>query len=164
MTKKCCMCERHIEREDAPVLSMGAAGNPRLLCEECEALLDTATLGRDYGEISNAIGKISEIMSNGNPDGVTFSIVSQLMSSASDRAKAIKEGNYDFALDEQPVDDGGLEEIPEELLESEEDKAKDKADEEKMEKFNKFYNYVLVGACIAFVGFLVWKIVDAFFL
>ena len=119
--KKCCMCDRNIEREDGPVLSMGAAGNPRLLCDACEELLDTATMGKDYEQISASICKISDIMSNGNPDGVTYSIVSELMASASERAKAIKEGSYDFALDEQPSDDGGLEDIPEDMLESEED-------------------------------------------
>lgn len=163
MTKKCCMCDRIIEREDAPVLAMGAAGTPRLLCEECENLLDTATLGKDYEEIRSSINKVSDIMSNGNPDGVTFSIISQLMVDASDRAKAIKDGSYDFALDEQ-MSEEGFDEIPEELLESQEDIEKDKADEEKMKKFDKFYNYVLIGACIAFVVFLVWKIITTFFL
>ena len=162
--KQCCMCDKNIEREDAPVLSMGAAGNPRWLCEECEALLDTATLSRDYVEISGAIEKVSEIMSGGNPDGVTFTVVGQLMYSASQRAKAIKEGSYDFSLDDEPKDEGGIDEIPEELLESEEDKEKDKIEEEKMKKFDKFYNYFLIAACIAFGAFLIWKIVDTFFL
>ena len=39
-----------------------------------------------------------------------------------------------------------------------------KADEEKMKKFDKVYNVFLIGACIAFAGFLIWKIVDTFFL
>lgn len=158
------MCNRNIDREDAPVLAMGGAGIPRYLCEDCEALLDTATLSRDYGEAGAAIGKISKLMAEGDPDRVTYSIVSGLLLKASDRAVAIKEGTYDFALDEQPVEDGGLEDIPEELQESEEDKEKDRIDEEKAKKFDKFYNGLLIGACIAFVGFLIWKIVDTFFL
>lgn len=163
MMKKCCMCDRIIEREDAPVLAMGAAGNPRLLCDECEKLLDTATLGEDYDEIKNAISKISDIMSNGNPDGVTYAIISELVVNSSNRAKSIKDGSYDFALDEETVEEG-FDEIPEELLESEEDIEKDKADEALMKKFDKFYNIALIVAGVAFVGFLAWKIISTFFL
>ena len=164
MTKKCCMCDKHIEREDASVLAMGAAGNPRWLCDECEKLLDAATLSHDYDEISSAMEQVSEIMSNGNPDGVTFSVVGEIMLSASERAKVIKEGSYDFALDDEPKDDGGLDEIPEELKESEEDMEKDRIDEEKMKKFDKIYNVILAVACVAFGAFLIWQIVDRFFL
>ena len=161
---KCCICGKNIEREDAAVLSMGAAGVPRLLCDECEGLLDTATIGKEYDEIKAAIEKIGVYMAEGDPDGVTYTVVSELLIDASQRARAIKDGSYDFTLDEQPKDDGGLEDIPEDMLESEEDKELDKADDEKMKKFDQFYNYALIGACIAFACFLVWKIVDTFFL
>ena len=160
---KCCMCDVNIEREDAPVLSMGAAGNPRLLCERCAGLLDTATLGTDFDTIKDAVEQIGTIMADHDPDGVTFNIVSDLMKSASERAKAIRDGSYDFSLDEQDTDQG-FDEIPEDLRESEEDIAKDKEDEEKLKQFDKFYNYVLIGAGIAAVAFVIWKIVDAFFL
>ena len=161
---KCCICGKNIEREDAAVLSMGAAGIPRLLCDECEGLLDTATLGRDYNEIKAAIEKIGTYMVERDPDGVTYSMVNEILLSSSERAKAIKDGSYDFALDEQPKDDGGLEDIPEDMRESEEDIALDKKDDEKMKKFDKIYNYILIGACIALACLIVWKIVDAFFL
>ena len=161
---KCCLCGKIIEREDAAVLSMGAAGNPRLLCDECEALLDTATLGKDYEDIKAAIEQIGAHMLERDPDGVTYSMVNEIMVSATERAKAIKDGSYDFSLDDQPKDDGGLDDIPEELLESDEDKELDKVDDEKMKKFDKVYNFVLIGACVAFAIFLVWKIVDSFFL
>ena len=161
---KCCLCGKIIEREDAAVLSMGAAGNPRLLCDECEALLDTATLGKDYEDIKAAIEQIGAHMLERDPDGVTYSMVNEIMVSATERAKAIKDGSYDFSLDDQPKDDGGLDDIPEELLESDEDKELDKVEDEKMKKFDKIYNFVLIGACVTFAIFLVWKIVDAFFL
>ena len=158
------MCDVNIEREDAPVLSMGAAGNPRFLCDRCAGLLDTATLGRDFDEIKGAVGEIGEIMANHDPDGVTFSIVSALMVDASERAKAIRDGSYDFSLDEQESGDGGLDEIPEDMLESEEDMEKDRADEEKLKKFDKIYNYILTGAIIGIALFIIWKIVETFFL
>ena len=75
----------------------------------------------------------------------------------------IKDGEYDFALDEAEEEEG-FDEIPEELLESEEDIALDKADEEKMKKFDKVYNYVLIGAIIALVGIVIYKLINAFFL
>ena len=156
---RCCMCERAIEREDAPVLSMGAIGNARLLCDDCAALLDTATLGENIDDITSAMDKIGRIMTEGDPDGVTFDTVNQLMREASERAKAIKDGSYDFALDE--ADDGALEDIPEDMLESEEDKEKDKIDEEKNKKFEKFYNGFLIGAIVACVIFVLWRILES---
>lgn len=158
------MCDVNIEREDAPVLSMGAAGNPRLLCDRCAGLLDTATLGQDFDTIKDAVEQIGNIMADNDPDGVTYSIVSSLMVDASERAKAIKSGTYDFALDSQDMDDGGLDEIPEDMLESEEDIEKDKQEEEKLKKFDEFYNYVLIGAGIAAALFVIWKIIDTFLL
>lgn len=161
---QCCVCNREITIEDPAVLAMGGAGIPRYLCEDCEALLDTATLSKDCDEAGAAIGKISKIMADGDPDPVTLAMISNLLLKASDRAVAIKEGSYDFALDEQTPAEDEIEDIPDELLESEEDKEKDRIDEEKQKKFDKFYNYVLIGACIGFVGFIIWKIIENFFL
>ena len=159
---KCCICKKNIEREDAPALTMGGAGNARLLCDECSALLDTATESRDYEEVKQAVKDLSDMMTENDPDGITFATVGKILIDATNRAKAIKEGSYDFSLDEK-VDDG-FDEIPEELLETEEDVEKDRADEEKNKKFDKVYNYVLIGAGIGFVIFIIWKILDMFVL
>lgn len=160
---KCCICDAHIEREDAPVLSMGGAGYARVLCDRCSGLLDTATLGQDFEEIKGAIAEIGDLMADHDPDNVTFNIVSGLMLEASERAKAIRDGSYDFSLDSEENEEG-FDEIPEELRESEEDIQKDKEDEEKLEKFNKFYNYVLIGAGIGAAAIIIWKIIDTFLL
>ena len=161
--EKCCICNKEIEREDPAVLAMGGAGIPRYLCDDCEALLDSATLSRDYDEAGAAIGKLSKMMADNDPDPVTYTMISGFLMNASDRAVAIKEGKYDFALDEKTVDEG-FEEIPDDLLESEEDKEKDRIDEEKMKKFDKIYNIILIGFCVIFVGFLIWKVIENFFL
>lgn len=155
---KCCICDRNIDREDASALFMGGAGNAHLLCDECESLLNTATLGRDVEEIKQAMGKLGRLMADGNPDDATFSLISRMMLDAADRAKAIKEGNYDFALDESAEE--GFDEIPEELRESEEDIELDRIDEEKNKKFDKFYNGVIIGASIVLGLFLAWKILE----
>ena len=157
---KCCLCGRNIEREDAPVLSMGSVGYARLLCDDCAALLDTATLGREVDEITAAMDKIGQTMANGDPDSVTYETVVEIMSSAGERAKAIKEGTYDFALDGE--DDDGLDEIPEDMLESDEDKEKDKIEEEKNKKFEKFYNGFLIGAIVVCVLFILWRVLEGF--
>ncbi len=167
--KKCCICSNIIEREDAPILAMGAVGNPKLLCDKCAELLDTATLGREYEKIEAAMDEIGRKMGDGNPDRTTFNIVSGLMAEAAGRAKAIKTGKYDFSVEDQQiesdeVDDEGFDEIPEELRETEEDIAKDKEDEEKMKKFDKVYNVLLIIAGAMTVGVVIWKIVEALFL
>jgi hypothetical protein len=156
---KCCICDREVNRDDAPVLFMGGAGNAHLLCEECEALLNSATLGRDVEEIKQAMGKIGHLMADGNPDTATFSLVSQMMADAANRAKAIKEGSYDFSLDEATAEEG-FDEIPEELRESEEDIELDRIEEENNKKFDKFYNGVIIAASIALGLFLVWKLLE----
>ena len=160
---KCCICERNIERDDAPVLSMGGAGYARVLCDRCAELLDTATLGQNYDEIKSSIAEIGEIMANHDPDHVTLTVVSGLVYNASKRAKAIQDGSYDFSLDAEGSDEG-FDEIPEELRESEEDIQKDKEEEEKLKKFDKIYNYILIGAGIAAGAILIWNIIKTFFL
>lgn len=162
MAKKCCMCNRNIEREDAPVLSMGAAGIPRLLCDNCAELLDTATLGQNYDEIKDAMSTISDIMSSNDPDGVTYTIVSELMVEASDRAKAIKDGTYDFYLDAEEADEGELEDIPEDMLESEEDKQKDAEDAEKLKRFDKVYNIIFIAVAVAAAALIIYRVLDSF--
>ena len=160
--ERCCICERAIEREDAPVLSMGGAGYARLLCDDCDRMLETATLGTDIKAIEQAMDRIGKIMADRDPDPVTLATVSTLMFEASERAKAIREGSYDFSLDR--AESEGMEEIPEELLETEEDKERDRIEEEKNKKFEKVYNFVLIGAIAVAVLFLIWKVVDMFFL
>lgn len=160
---KCCICNREVEREDATILAMGGSGKARVLCDECEEHLEIATKGRDFEQISEAIGEIGRKMGNGNPDEITYTIVSELILNASERAKQIKEGTYDFSVDDVAEEDE-LDEIPEELLESEEDKEKDRLDEEKMKKFDKIYNIILTIALIACAGVIIWKLVERFLL
>ena len=163
--KKCCICERIIENEDAPLLTMGAVGTPKLICDSCAELLDTATLGREYEAIEAAMDEIGKRMADGNPDRTTYGNVSVIMARAAGRAKLIKNGEYDFALDEQPTDDEDIpDEIPEELMETEEDRELDRKDEEKLKQFDKIYNWMLIGAGIALVGVIVWKVIERFFL
>ena len=58
MRKKiCAICAKEVERDELPILTIGA-GVPRLLCPECSELLDTATLGKDFDEIKDAMDTV----------------------------------------------------------------------------------------------------------
>ncbi len=159
----CCLCNNPIDKENAPILSMSGGGYPRYLCDGCAELLDRATMGKDPEDIAEALGEIGELMTKNDPDGVTYAAISELVVDAGVRGKLIKEGRYDFSKDEEEHDDG-LEDIPEELLESEEDKKKNEEEAAKQKQFDKFYNYFLIGTCIGVGLFIIWKLIDTFIL
>ena len=159
---QCCICNKKIERDDPAVLAMGGAGIPRYLCDDCEKLLDDATLSTDYDTAGAAIGKLSKLMADGDPDPVTYAIVNGILIKSSNRAVAIKEGTYDFALDDEPIVEEGYDEVPEDLQETEEDKEKDRIDEEKQKKFDKIYNILLIIGCSAFAVLCIWRLIEMF--
>ena len=98
------------------------------------------------------------MISEGNADDtLTISTMSSIMAKAAERATLIKEGKYDFALDvsEQQIEDESLIEIPEELLESEEDKQLDEEENERAQKIDKVLNWVwgiVMALAVAFLG------------
>ena len=156
----CCICEKSVEREDAPILAMGGAGYARVLCEECDRELQVATRGHDVEGIKAAINSLSTKMANGEPDTVTYRMMSEILVTATQRAMEIKDGTYDFARDDEE-DNEGFDEIPEELLESEEDVELDRKDEEKAKKFDKVYSIILTISLIALGGMIIWRIIQA---
>ena len=76
------------------------------------------------------------------------------MTEARARAEKIKSGSYDFSEDTPCEDEDS--EIPEELLETEEDRELDRKDKEAEARLDKFMNWAWVGFGIAFVAYLVW--------
>ena len=163
--EKCTICDVELISEEPKILTMGAYGTPKYLCLCCSDDIDEATRGKDIDSIAAAMDRLGKRMAETNPDKLTFDTVNTIMESAAERAKRIKEGTYDFSLDdEESDDDDGFDEIPEELLETEEDRELDRADEEVLRKFDKFYNILVGVLSAAFVGFVVWRIVDTFFL
>lgn len=162
--KNCSTCLTRIVSDDAPVLIMGAYGTPKLLCDECAALIETITLGRDYDEITAAMQTLTEKMSAANiDDRFTVNTVTKILSDSAVRAQKIKEGTYDFALDEAE-DSESFDEIPEELQETEDDKLLDEKDAEANAKFDKFMNKLWIAIGIVAAVFIVWKIISAFLL
>ena len=142
MNKLCCICHHPLNNEDAPVIAMGGYGNPKCACESCEALIDTATTSRDPEEISEACKSLGEALTAGNTgDEQIIDTVNDIIRSASERGAAIKEGTYDFALDEADAEDEF--DITDDLKESEEDRKKDERDE----KVAKIIDTALSWAC-----------------
>lgn len=164
MAKICCTCLSRIENDDAPVLTMGAYGTPKLLCPECAELVEVSSFGRDYELIMEAMDKLTERMSSANiDDRFTVAAVTELLAANADRAQKIKADIYDFALDEEKQNEG-LDELPEELQETEEDRLLDEQEAESNAKFDKVMNWAWIGVGIAAVGFIIWKLIDVLFL
>lgn len=152
----CSLCQKQIEEENPAVLSMGAYANPRYLCDDCSGLIERAKGAREYDEIAEALDTLASYMTeHGCDDPYVIEAMDTIMSDASVRASAIKEGVYDFSLDQE---DGEEYELPEELQETEEDRELDRRDREAEQKMDKFMNWAWVGVAIGFVGYLIWLI------
>ena len=158
MGKNCCTCLSRIENDDAPVLTMGAYGTPKLLCDDCAALVETITYGRDYDEIAEAMSTLTDVITKSNADDrKVVATVTEILENGAKRAQKIKEGTYDFALDEV---DEGFEEIPEELQETEEDRLLDEKEAESNARMDRIINWmwIVVGALAG--AFLIWKVIE----
>ena len=163
MEKLCSLCKAKVDSETAPLLTMGGFGNPKYICEECDADLNTATLGREISEISSAMDRISKkMLKSGVTDEQVLTTVEEIMESASSRAEKIKSGEYDFSSDEEN-EESFEEEIPEELRESEEDREKAEAEEKTNKKLEKITNVISLLILLAVLGYLGYRIITTYF-
>ena len=89
-------------------------------------------------------------------DGTRKGILDPKSLSFEERAKLIKEGSYDFALDDQESEEDVLEEIPEELRETEEDRELDRKEAEALKKFDKVTNWLWLGILVGVIGAIVY--------
>jgi hypothetical protein len=81
-----------------------------------------------------------------------------ILDDAMERAEKIKDGTYDFAIDEQS-EEQSFDEIPEELAETEEDIKLDQEEAERNAKFEKIFNLgmaipIAAAAVFALVRFV----------
>jgi len=159
--KDCCsICRKDIETDDAAILVMGGYGNPRYICNECDGDLQEATTAREIADIASAMDRISKKMKNCDPDDkLTLRTVDEVMTASRDRAEKIKSGEYDFSLDEVGGED---EKIPEELLETEEDKAAEEAEEKKNAKLDKITNWVCLVILLAALGVIAYWVIKQY--
>ena len=139
----CCLCGNETDAQNAPILTLGSAGWPRVLCDSCDAKIITASTAHDYDEIESACRALGDGMVAANvEDSAVIETVNLFIKIAMERAEQIKAGTYDFSKDEDPGEEdseGGESEdegntdapefdIPEELRETEEDRALDEKD------------------------------------
>ena len=154
---KCSLCTRAEVDENAPILTMSAYGNPRYICDDCARDLDDATSARDYSIIKSAFDRLGEkIASQLVIDDFVNDTLQEVMSNAAERAEKIKNGEYDFTLDEA-TDEGEMDDVPEELLETEEDRKKDERDEERARKLDRILNIAFAVSLIAVVAYALYK-------
>lgn len=179
MQKLCCICNKIVDSDTAPILTVGGYGNAKYLCEECATDLDTATSARDFDTIKSAMDSIGEKMGKNNiDDELVIATVGELFIGAKERAKAIEAGEYDFSAEdadeatatapteeseETEAEESGEEseefDIPEELRETEEDKALDAKDKKSNAFYDKIFNWISIGiivAALAAVAYLVF--------
>ena len=158
----CALCGSEITNENAPVLTMGGYGVPRYLCDNCAEQIEVATTEENVDAIAAAVKALGSKLASYDHDSATTAAMTEILDSAMNRGKAIKEGTYDFSLDNRSESEG-LEDIPEELLETEEDRRLDEEEEKKYTKFNKIFNWVAIATFAALGGFLIYRIFDTYF-
>lgn len=153
-SRKCTVCKKLFDGSEASILTMSGFGNARLICPECAELLDTATLDTDYEKIKAAMDSLADRNDIDPADSAAVSAFTNLLDTAAERAEKIKSGEYDFSLDTDSSEDE-FEEIPEELKESEEDRALDEKEAKASAIMDKISTWVC-GAII--VGAIVYVI------
>ena len=153
--KKCSLCAKRLENDEPQILTVGSYGVARYLCDDCAALLDKMTLSTDVSDIKDAYDAVVDKMLDGPLiDESANETLQNMLLSAKERAEAIKNGTYDFSLDE-PTDE--MDDIPEELLESEEDRELDRKRDERMEKLDKVLNVFIIAAILATAVFVITR-------
>lgn len=159
MDSKCCICKSAVDGESAAILAMSGFGTPRYICDGCDSELSLATGASELSEIGSAMDRISKKMTeNKVEDPLVLKSVQEIMKDARERAEKIKSGEYDFSEDESN-DRGESEEIPEELLETEEDRELDRKEAEKNKKFDKISNIICLVLLAAAIGFLIYRVI-----
>ena len=156
--KPCSICGKSIETENAAVLTISAYGNPRFVCDDCAGMLDKAMESRDPAEVESAINFLGEQMKDMKDDNSVAEVLN-IISIASERLKQIKDGVYDFAIDEKIKEiqnKDSFDEIPEELRETEEDRALDEEEAVKQKKFDDAMNWISLAAiAVAIVAVII---------
>jgi hypothetical protein len=162
MEKLCSVCNKKVDSETAAILTIGGYGNPKYICEECDGDFAEATGAKDIEAIKAAMDRISKKMTAiDQTDGLVLGAVGDIMEEASERAKKIQEGTYDFSA-EKTEDLDGEQEIPEELRETEEDKELDRKEAERNKKLDKIVNWVSAIALLGVLGYAIYRLIANF--
>ena len=143
--RHCSICKREVDENEAPILAMGGFGNPKYLCAECAEDIDNVIGAKEAERIELAMAKISGKLSESDTDDMLVAeTIKEIFSAAGERAQKIRNGTYDFSEDEAENDE--ITDVPEELLETEEDKARDEREAKAAKLFDKIFNWVALAA------------------
>ncbi len=154
--RTCCLCNNQAS-EDGAILTISGFGNPRILCAECENDMDKLKLGKDVSEIEAAMDRIATKLTLADSGDLSvINATNEVLLLANERLEKIKSGEYDFSLDESEEEEY---EIPEDMLESEEDKELDRQDEEKNKKLDFVINIVFGVVVAAIIGYTILNLI-----
>ncbi len=153
LSKTCCICQAPITKDDAPVIAMSGYGNPKCVCEKCEAIIDSATLSHNPDEIVESCQLLGEALTKGNTgDEQVIDAVNEIICEASTRCEKIANGSYDFREDESSDEEF---EITEDIMETEEDRLKDEKDAKTAKIFDTIASWasgiILTAAVVFFI-------------
>ena len=150
----CSICGKEVNEEESLILAMGGFGNPKYLCSVCAKHIDTATESTDPVEIELAMAKISDSLSaTAVEDPLVAKTIKEIFAAAGERAKKIKDGTYNFSEDEKSEEE--LLDVPEELLETEEDKALDEKDAKTSKILDKIFNWIYFAIFVVAIFFII---------
>ena len=131
--KVCAICNRRFEAEDPAVLYVGKYGNARVLCEDCEALLDAAS---DEGDLElraqarEALAELSRRMDDPEAMAVLRDVLDGKLSAEETEEDITDELAFKESIEEE---------------------------EEEEKKESPIWDYLTVGVVIAaVVGFALW--------
>lgn len=152
--RHCTVCRREVDKDTAPILVMGGFANPRLLCEDCSVSVELITSSVDPEKIEEAMGRISKKLSeNGVDDELTVETITEMFTDAGERVKKIRSGEY--VPENEAEAENVLDDIPDELLETEEDRLLDERDEEQGRLFDKIFTWVAIVAFAVVIGYFI---------
>lgn len=153
----CAICKGRIDENAAPIIAMGAMGTPRYICDECAKDIDAVLEGTEPSQIRGAVSKVADKMTrNEVADEVTIAAVKGVLSEGLERAACVENGAP------LPTANESYEDVPDELLETDEDKALDEAEAVEREKNDRAFNLIglvlLAAAVIGMAVFILIKI------
>ena len=163
--RTCCLCNNTIENEErAPILTLGNSGWPRLVCPDCEGRISAATYGKTFDEINEACRVLGDgMIAMRVEDTAVIETVTEIIKTSMERAEQIKNGTYDFSLDEVDAPEEKSEDasfdIPDELRELDEDRALDEKEAKASKIIDTVTSWVAGAILVAAVVFFLIRFV-----
>ena len=159
MASICSICGKGVDSKEAPILFMSGAGVPRFVCEHHAGLIDTVTESRNPEQIRSAIAELGEDMLRWETDDLTvIDLINGIIKSAGERAELIEKGEYDFSLDEKADDEDEFDITPD-MMETEEDRAKTEAEENKNKILDTVITWAMGLAIVGAVAFFIFRFI-----